>query len=371
MGDRPHLMLQWHDPETGQRKSKSAQTCNPLEAEERRADLEYELNHGLHEERSRMPWSAFRELFEREHLSGRRPATREKYEDVLNLFEELARPARLSSVNERLLSAYVAALRERPGRGGKGGLSPYTIRGHLMHLRAVLGWAAGQKLIAAVPRFPAHRVPRKRPQPVPAESFERLLARAPDDRWRAFLSAGWLAGLRLSEALTLEWEATDDAPYLDLARDRIILPAKVAKADEDQWVPLDPDLRNLIEALPRDHRRVFPLRARDGHLLGRSSVSEYVLRFARRAGVRLSMHQLRKGFGCRYAGRVPAQVLQRLMRHSDIKITMGFYANVDDAVEAAILGDRRNSSRNNAGQPGADGRRGVAPNPPGGKGSGE
>jgi hypothetical protein len=32
MGDRPHLTMQWHDPETGKRKSKSAETCNPLEA---------------------------------------------------------------------------------------------------------------------------------------------------------------------------------------------------------------------------------------------------------------------------------------------------------------------------------------------------
>jgi hypothetical protein len=52
------------------------------------------------------------------------------------------------------------------------------------------------------------------------------------------------------------------------------------------------------------------------------------------------------GFGCRYAGKVPAQVLQKLMRHSNISITMDSYANVDDAVEEAVLGPQRNSSRN-------------------------
>jgi hypothetical protein len=50
------------------------------------------------------------------------------------------------------------------------------------------------------------------------------------------------------------------------------------------------------------------------------------------------MHSLRKGFGCRYAAKVPAQVLQKLMRHSNIKTTMDYYANVDDAVEQAVLG---------------------------------
>ena len=59
------------------------------------------------------------------------------------------------------------------------------------------------------------------------------------------------------------------------------------------------------------------------------------------------MHKLRKGFGCRYAGRVPAQVLQKLMRHSNIAITMTYYANVDAAVEEAVLGPQRNGLRNN------------------------
>jgi hypothetical protein len=54
------------------------------------------------------------------------------------------------------------------------------------------------------------------------------------------------------------------------------------------------------------------------------------------------MHVLRKGFGCRYAAKVPAQVLQKLMRHANIKTTMDYYANVDAAVEAAVFGEQRN-----------------------------
>jgi integrase len=64
------------------------------------------------------------------------------------------------------------------------------------------------------------------------------------------------------------------------------------------------------------------------------------------AGVRLTFKSLRRGFGCRYAGKVSAHVLQRLMRHSDLKITMTYYANIDAAVEEAVLGAKRNTSRN-------------------------
>jgi hypothetical protein len=39
----------------------------------------------------------------------------------------------------------------------------------------------------------------------------------------------------------------------------------------------------------------------------------------------------------RYASAVPAPVLQRLMRHADIKTTLVFYTDVDDVLEEAVL----------------------------------
>jgi hypothetical protein len=89
--DRPYLMLQWHDPVTGKRKSRSAETCNPLEAEKKRADLEYELNHGLYSEPSQMAWETFRELFLDQYAAGLRPETRKVYENVFNLFDKVCR----------------------------------------------------------------------------------------------------------------------------------------------------------------------------------------------------------------------------------------------------------------------------------------
>jgi integrase len=84
-----------------------------------------------------------------------------------------------------------------------------------------------------------------------------------------------------------------------------------------------------------------------------SGMSKLVDTVAHRAGVRLSMRSLRRGFGCRHAGKVPAQVLQRLMRHAKIDTTMNFYANVDDAVEEAILGPKCNKGRNSRANQGA------------------
>jgi integrase len=144
----------------------------------------------------------------------------------------------------------------------------------------------------------------------------------------------------------LEWEPTDKAPWLDLARDRIVLPAELVKAVEDQWVPLDAAFREILQALPRRGKKVFHFAAKDGHTLTANGVSQRVIRLAKKAGVKMTMHALRKGFGCYYAGKVPAQVLQKLMRHGDIKTTMAYYANVDAAAEEAVRDRQRNSSRN-------------------------
>jgi len=209
-----------------------------------------------------------------------------------------------------------------------------------------LAWAARQKLIPECPRFPTIRPPKRKPQPVSTEVFERLLDKAPDENMRVFLLCGWLAGLRLTEAYFLEWEETDAAPYLDLDRERIVFPAGFVKAVEDQWVPLDRQLREALLALPRHGQRVFRFVDANGKLVKAKAVGNRVAALGRQAGVKLTMKSLRRGFGCYWAARVPAQVLQKLMRHYHISLTMTYYANVDDAATQAILGRECNTLRN-------------------------
>jgi integrase len=360
--DRPNLVLQWHDPTTGKRKSKNAGTSDEKKAEEMRGDLEAALNEGRHQEASGMSWAKFRGLFEEEYVSGARRYTRGNFKATFDLFERVCRPTTLKAVSERTVSAFVAGLRKEPGRNKSGeGMMASTIKVRLQFLHTALAWAVRQKLIPAVPTFPTVKVPRKAPQPVPLEAFEKVLAKAADQQTRVYLLCGWLAGLRLNEALALEREPAEKAPYLDLARNRIVLPAEFVKAVADQWVPLDPQLREALEALPRHGRKVFRFVDSRGKVLGPTPVSHLVRGLARKAGVRLTMKTLRRGFGCRYAGKVSAHVLQRLMRHSNIKTTLDYYANIDDAVEEAVLGPKRNESRNSApGKAGDEGKAGDA-----------
>jgi hypothetical protein len=138
--DRAHLMLQWIDPDTGRRKSKSAQTADPEAAETARADLEYELNHGTYQEASRMSWERFRELFEAEFAAGRRANTRRNYRVMFDLFEKVCNPKSLRSVNERTVSAFAAGLRKLPGYNG-GPMQASSIKVRLQFLHTALQWA--------------------------------------------------------------------------------------------------------------------------------------------------------------------------------------------------------------------------------------
>jgi hypothetical protein len=135
--DRPSAQLQWVDPDTGRRKSKSARTADPDAAETARSDLEYELNHGKYQEASRMSWERFRELFEEEYVAGTKPKSRAAFAQVLDRFERLCNPRLLRGVSERTLSSFVASMRREKKRG-VGGYSPKTMHTSLQLLRSAL-----------------------------------------------------------------------------------------------------------------------------------------------------------------------------------------------------------------------------------------
>ena len=127
------------------------------------------------------------------------------------------------------------------------------------------------------------------------------------------------------------------APWVDFEGNRIVLPGTFAKSGVDQDVPLHPALRKILAELPRrpGDEAVFRFRSRKGGgELSRSGITNRVKHIAKQAGVKLCMHKLRKGFGCRVAsqlGKGNAPILHRMMRHSSMQITMDYYANVDGA----------------------------------------
>jgi len=118
---------------------------------------------------------------------------------------------------------------------------------------------------------------------------------------------------------------------VDFAQKRIWIPAAYNKSDADQWLPLHPDLAAILERRRQHRGKLFSLSSSP------REVSRKFSRLAKKVGLKITLHDLRRSFGSRYAAAVPAPVLQRLMRHADIKTTLTYYTNVDDVLDEAIL----------------------------------
>lgn len=319
----PYLYLQWEDPRTGKRRTRSARTADESEAERKRADMEYELNHGVGDGGGTMSWARFVERYAEEKLAFLRKASRSKAEMALARFGSEGRIGRLADADEQALSRHAARLRQA-------GLKPDTVSGHLAYLRAALNWAEKQKLLARAPAVSMPKLPRRRHiKRVGREEFDRLLAACKSDAFRCYLQLIWWTGLRRTESFDMR-KGPGPWPHVDEGRGRIVLPAAYSKSDADDWLPVHAELAGPLAAhlaTVGPGERLFPIASEPGNLSMR-----FRKEVADPAGVDITLHGLRRSFGTRAAAVLPAQKLQRLMRHANIKTTLGYYVDQDDGL---------------------------------------
>jgi integrase len=325
LADRPFYKLEWLEPGTTRRCSVSTKTADSDRAEEMRRDKEYELNHGLYAEPCKITWQAFSTRYLAEKLADRRANTRGKWQTVSASFLRLCRPKGLGDVDASMLSRYAGQLRKQ-------GHGKATVAGHLAYLRAALRWAARvPKLIPVAPAVEMPRLPKKAfIRRTDHAGYLRILNAAPSEDWRLLISVAWYTGRRRGELLALEWSGENGRPWLDLGRKRLWLPAQWNKGDADFWLPLHPDLIATLRPVARTSGRVFL----SLHLP--NEVSRTFTALALSAGVPITLHDFKRSFASRYAAKVPAQQLQRLCGHADIRTTLQFYADLSDGLDEAI-----------------------------------
>jgi integrase len=318
----PYFHAQWLLPGSTKRKTKSLKTANEDEADDARAVLEHQLNHEQDAATSRLTWEAFVELYREEHLS--LLSTGRYRLEALTRFGANIKPRSLAAVNEDMIARHTALLR-------KTGIKPISVWSHLSILRAALRWAVRRKFLRFAPHVEAGSIPRKVfIRSISPATFVLLLAGMPTPAWKLLAQLGWYAGLRRGELAALRWDRTPGGAWVDLDLERIFISAESGKADEDEWIPMHPELKTALLEQRQTAGPVFPWR----HSL--NCLGVHFMDHARAAGLDVKLHDLRRSFGTRYAALVPAQVLQRLMRHADIQTTMRYYANLDGSLAEAI-----------------------------------
>lgn len=157
--DRRYYMMQWRDPLSGRKKTRSTKVertgrkAQRTEAERVAAKFEADLREGRYSSSSRMSWDAFKDRYDAEKLSSLSAATDQATYTAFGHLERVLNPQRLSDLTTDSLSRFQAELRQQ-------GMKPPTMACHLRHIRAALGWAARRGIINTVPKIERPRLPK-------------------------------------------------------------------------------------------------------------------------------------------------------------------------------------------------------------------
>ncbi len=373
--DRENLVLRYVDPVTGKQKTKSAGTSDEATAIGKAAVWQDELTTGRYQAPSRLTWAEFRKRCEAEKLSAMPESSQVAYRVALDHLQRLIDPDRLAKLTAQVLSRFQAEAR-------KEGMKATTLARHLRHIKACLRWGERQGLMVKAPAIEMPKLPKgqslAKHRAVTAEEFDRLLLAVPKVRpkdapaWERLLRGLWLSGLRLSEAVALDW---NDGPFvLDTTRKHpaFRIEAEGQKSRRNELAVTVPEFVEWILAeTPEAERvgRVFKLaNPTTGEPLAVLTIGPMVSAIGRKAGVVVGTaekwveengkrvkrpvklfagaHDLRRAFCGRWAMKVKTPVLQRLARHAHISTTMGYYVNLTaDDIGAELWADHRAASR--------------------------
>lgn len=350
-GDRKYLQLQYTDPISGKKRTRSAKTTNRREAERAAARWEAEILAGKAPASGKMLWTAFRERYESEVVSGFALETAKKIATGLDLVESILNPTRIGEITSESLSRWIVEMKKEKPSGKSRSIATVAI--YCRHLKAALNWAAEMNFIGMAPKM---RIPETdsdsklmKGRPIVLEEHERIREAATKifeqpyvARWQRFLDGLWWSGLRISEAVKLSWDAASDVSVFMQPgyRPAIRFTAKGQKSKRSELVPCAPEFAEMLESTTRSERTgfVFNLATREwcqrpviihvGRMIAQCGAKAAVL-VDEDTGKFASAHDYRRAFGTRWSKRVMPAVLKRIMRHKDIATTLRYYVDSD------------------------------------------
>ena len=211
------------------------------------------------------------------------------------------------------------------------GLSPKTVNDLLGSLRTMILWMKRKRLLVADPLAEIRKVSNPHVggfrRSLSVEEIQRLLAESPRHRAVVYQTILY-TGLRRAEMNGLKW---DDFKLTEV-HPCVRVPSSLSKNRKESIHHLRPELVDTLtafrpaDAQPGDYvfRGLMPRIPTFKGDLAKAGIS-----FEDARGRRIDLHALRKTFGTLLAASgVSPRVTMELMRHSDMKLTMGVYTDV-------------------------------------------
>lgn len=219
----------------------------------------------------------------------------------------------------------------------KAGLKAKTINNHLTVLRRSLTAAVEWELLSAVPPVQWLKAPRPDFDFFTHEESELVLAAAPVG-FHAMLTTALKTGLRRGELLVLRWQDVDFRAGAITVRQALSLNVvSTPKSGRARTVPMSAKLKEVLSA-HRHARGAFVFCKDDGTRFTSNEIKRVVPETCQAAGLReLNWHGLRHSFASQLAiAGVPLKVIQELLGHASIEMTMRYAHLAESALQGAV-----------------------------------
>jgi integrase len=353
------IVIDVRDPQTGKRK----QRWHSFKGSKRQAQTECarliaELQNGTAVEPSRMTVAAFLERWI-EHMKGQiSPRSHERYAEIARKnLAPLLGALMLAKLQPAHISAAYAKALTSGRRDGQGGLSPRTVTHMHRVLREALQQALRWQLLARNPADAVKppKVERKQMKVLDTDATADLIEAARGGPLFVPVMLGVRCGLRRGEVVALRWR------NVDLERGQISVVASAEQTEQGvrEKEPKSGKGRTIvlsateIEEL-RSHRRrqaegLLALGVRltdehhivareDGQALQPRSLTHAFVKFVRRHGFQIRLHDLRHSHATHMlAAGIHPKIAQERLGHSSVGITLDLYSHVLPGMQAEAV----------------------------------
>lgn len=278
--------------------------------------------------------------------------------ELVGWYERVRMPGLAALTRKAQRSILRRALKSLPSHPGPDDLraylaeldvAPQTANRHLVILRALYRLARDDLgTLEPTALLQRRRVPEPRPRALrdPAREFPELLEAAGDARARALLLTLRYQGLRIGEALGLEWDDLDlDAGRLHVRQQRLVTraaPSPLKHRAHGAWLPLHPLVSSALAELARGRRPLRGAKSRYFFPYYQTELGELLARLhllvPKALPRRHGWHVLRHTYATELlrAG-TRLEVIGRLLRHSSIAETQHYCAQLRRAAPVSEL----------------------------------